>query len=50
MKKFLTDLGIKHEKSNIYSPQSNGAAERVNRLLFEGVRTLLHAANLSNEL
>lgn len=46
----LQNMGIKHERTTIYSPQMNGVAERYNRVLFEGTRTFLQAANLPNKL
>jgi transposase InsO family protein len=45
----LRKLGIKHERTNIYSPQMNGVAERFNRTLMDSVRTILIAAELSGE-
>ena len=35
---FLSGLGIKHCKTALYHPQSNGAVERFNRVLKEGLR------------
>ena len=49
MQQFLADIGIKHEKTNIYSAQQNGAAERINRVLLEGTRALLKSGNLPQE-
>lgn len=46
----VTYLGIKHETTSAYSSQQNGVAERYNRVLFEGVRTFSHAANLPAKL
>ena len=46
VQQMLATLGIRHERTNVYSPQQNGVAERVNHVLLEGVRTLLKAANL----
>ncbi|UYV61328.1 hypothetical protein LAZ67_1004381 [Cordylochernes scorpioides] len=42
----LQKLGIKHERTNVYSPQINGVAERVNRTLLDMARACLHSANL----
>ncbi|UYV79479.1 hypothetical protein LAZ67_17002785, partial [Cordylochernes scorpioides] len=42
----LQKLGIKHERTNVYSPQMNGVAERVNRTLLDMARACLHSANL----
>ena len=41
---FLAEKGIVHQRAAPYSPQSNGAAERLNRTLLEKVRAfLLHS-------
>lgn len=40
----LKRKGVEHQMTTRYTPQSNGRAERVNRTLFECVRTLLVAA------
>ncbi|UYV81706.1 hypothetical protein LAZ67_20002059 [Cordylochernes scorpioides] len=42
----LQKLGIKHERTNVYFPQMNGVAERVNRTLLDMARAGLHSANL----
>lgn len=47
---YLTDKGIKHERTSPYSPQQNGVAERFNRVLFDGMRTLMINSNLPEEL
>jgi len=36
---FLSEHRIKHSKTAVYHPQSNGAVERFNRVLKEGLRT-----------
>ncbi|MCP4486859.1 MAG: transposase family protein, partial [Gammaproteobacteria bacterium] len=38
---FLKQHGIEHQKTAPYSPQQNGAAERLNRTLIEMARTML---------
>jgi len=38
--------GIKHERTNTYTPQMNGVAERVNRTLLDMVRSMLKTAQL----
>ncbi|KAJ1212893.1 hypothetical protein NDU88_000536 [Pleurodeles waltl] len=38
MTDFLSRLGIKQEKTPLYSPKSNGQVERMNRFLKEGVQ------------
>lgn len=35
---FLTNLGIKHHLTALYAPQGNGAVERMNRVLKEGIK------------
>ena len=49
MQQFLANIGIKHEKSNIYSAQQNGVAECINRVFLEGTRNLLKSDNLAQE-
>ena len=43
---YLTKEGIKHELTIPHTPQQNGVAERLNRTLVEGVRTMLADSNL----
>lgn len=43
---FLRDEGIIHQKTNAYTPEQNGLAERLNRTLVEKARCLLFDANL----
>ena len=43
---FLTEQGIKHEKTIPHTPEQNGVAERFNRTLMEGVRTMLADSKL----
>lgn len=45
---FLKSKGIHHEKTNVYTPQENGVAERMNRTLVETARAMLSDANLPN--
>lgn len=47
---YLTVKGIVHEKTAPYTPQQNGAAERLNRTLMEKARAMLQDARLPNEL
>lgn len=42
----FNDLGIKHERTNTYTPQMNGVAERINRTLLDLVRAMLKTAQL----
>ncbi|KFD61481.1 hypothetical protein M514_26377 [Trichuris suis] len=41
MSSFFKKSGIKHERSNLETPQMNGVAERVNRTLMDLVRSML---------
>ena len=41
---WMKDEGIVHQKASPYSPQSNGAAERLNRTLVEKLRSILVAS------
>ena len=42
----LKSLGITHQVTAPYSPQSNGKAERLNRTLADSVRAMLYHANM----
>jgi len=42
----FNNLGIKHERTNAYTPQMNGVAERINRTLMNLVRAMLKTAKL----
>lgn len=43
---YFKSTGIKHEKSNVESPQMNGASERINRTLLDLVSSMLKSAQL----
>ena len=43
---YLAKEGIKHELTIPHTPQQNGVAERLNRTLIEGVRTMLADSKL----
>lgn len=45
---YLESKGIHHEKTNAYTPQENGVAERMNRTLVEMARSMLNDAGLPN--
>lgn len=45
-KKYLQNLGIKHELTVANSPQQNGVAERMNRTLVESARAMIYHAGL----
>ncbi|GAB6033770.1 hypothetical protein CHUAL_013973 [Chamberlinius hualienensis] len=44
--RFLVNNGIKHQRTNSYTPQQNGVAERFNRTLLNKMRALLFESNL----
>ena len=46
---YLTQEGIKHELTTPHTPQQNGAAERLNRTLIEGVHTMLADSKLPHK-
>lgn len=43
---YFTTNGVKHERTTIYTPQSNGVAERMNRTLLDKARTMMINAKL----
>ena len=47
---YFSQKGIVHETTVPYSPEQNGAAERLNRTLMERVRAMLQDAGLPDEL
>lgn len=50
MDEFLSDKGIRHQRSVPYTPEQNGCAEREMRTIVESARTMLHSKNLRLEL
>ncbi|GFX49283.1 retrovirus-related Pol polyprotein from transposon TNT 1-94 [Trichonephila clavipes] len=46
MDNFLTELGIKHEVTNSYTPEMNGIAERFNLTALDGIKTLLKSSEV----
>ncbi|GFT70819.1 retrovirus-related Pol polyprotein from transposon TNT 1-94 [Trichonephila clavipes] len=46
---FLEGLGIDHEKTNSYSPEMNGVAERYNLTVLNGIKTLLNESGLNQK-
>ncbi|GFW56864.1 retrovirus-related Pol polyprotein from transposon TNT 1-94 [Trichonephila clavipes] len=49
MDNFLTELGIKHEVTNSYSPEMNGVAERFNLTALDGIKTLLKSSEVPHK-
>ena len=45
-KEYMTECGIRHEFTVPYTPEQNGAAERLNRVLMEKVRAMLIQSKL----
>ncbi|KAA3472441.1 Cysteine-rich RLK (RECEPTOR-like protein kinase) 8 [Gossypium australe] len=45
-----TDAGIKHQLTNVYTPQQNGASEKRNKSLMEMARCLLFEKNMPKTL
>ncbi|GBL96556.1 Retrovirus-related Pol polyprotein from transposon TNT 1-94 [Araneus ventricosus] len=43
---FCDELGIKHERTNTYTPQQNGVSERFNYTAFDGINALLKDSGL----
>lgn len=48
--KYFGAKGIAHQKTATYTPQQNGAAERLNRTIMEQVRAMLQESNLPDNL
>ncbi|GFS69238.1 retrovirus-related Pol polyprotein from transposon TNT 1-94 [Trichonephila clavipes] len=46
---FLTELGIKHEVTNSYTPEMNGVAERFNLTALDGIKTLLKSSEVPHK-
>ncbi|GFT60736.1 retrovirus-related Pol polyprotein from transposon TNT 1-94 [Trichonephila clavipes] len=46
---FLTELGIKHEITNSYTPEMNGVAERFNLTALDGIKTLLNSSEVPHK-
>lgn len=46
---WLDERGIVHETSAQYTPEQNGRAERANRTIIEGIRTLLHSCKFTDD-
>ena len=47
--KFCTEKGVSHQFTVPYCPQQNGVAERINRAIMEGARSMLYHAKLPLE-
>ena len=50
LRSWLIKRGIVHSSAAIYTPQQNGRAERANRTIIDGIRTLLSDSKLPEEL
>ncbi|GFU46234.1 retrovirus-related Pol polyprotein from transposon TNT 1-94 [Trichonephila clavipes] len=49
MDNFLTELGIKHEVTNSYTPEMNGVAERFNLTALDSIKTLLKSSEVPHK-
>ncbi|GFV68947.1 retrovirus-related Pol polyprotein from transposon TNT 1-94 [Trichonephila clavipes] len=49
MDNFLTELGIKHEVTNSYTPEMNGVAESFNLTALDGIKTLLKSSEVPHK-
>jgi transposase InsO family protein len=49
VKEFCANKGIVHQKTNPYSSQENGIAERLNRTLMEKTRAMIQGSELGDE-
>lgn len=43
---YCLELGLQHQRTNIYTPQQNGVAERYNRTMMNHVKTINNTAGL----
>ena len=50
MEAYFASKGVQHQLTAPYTPEQNGAAERLNRTLMERVRAMLIASGLGKEL
>eukprot|EP00924_Labyrinthula_sp_SR-Ha-C_P007541 snap_masked-scaffold_24-processed-gene-5.42-mRNA-1 protein AED:1.00 eAED:1.00 QI:0/-1/0/0/-1/1/1/0/299 len=46
LKQYFKQSGISHHTSNVGTPQQNGLAEVTNKIVFNGVRAMLHTTKL----
>lgn len=46
--KLFDELGVRHERTNIYTPQQNGVAERYNSTCLNAIRAMLRSAEFPN--
>ena len=49
LKSYLQENGIQHQLTVAYTPQQNGVAERMNRTLMDGVRSMLRTSSLDKK-
>ncbi|GFX65310.1 retrovirus-related Pol polyprotein from transposon TNT 1-94 [Trichonephila clavipes] len=49
MDNFLTELGIKHEVTNSYTPEMNGVAKRFILTALDGIKTLLKSSEVPHK-
>jgi transposase InsO family protein len=47
---FLHDKGVEHQTSVPYTPEQNGATERLNRIIMERTRAMLEDSQLPRQL
>ncbi|GFX54862.1 retrovirus-related Pol polyprotein from transposon TNT 1-94 [Trichonephila clavipes] len=49
MDNLLTELGIKHEVTNSYTPEMNGVTKRFNLTVLDGIKTLLKSSEVPHK-
>lgn len=49
LENFLRQCGIRYQTTNVYTPEQNGLAERMNRTIVEKARCMLFDANLQKD-
>lgn len=50
VKNILKFHGIQHQRTMVFTPEQNGAAERENQIIVEATRTMIHGKNLQLKL
>lgn len=46
----MSDIGIRHSTSVVYTPQQNGTSERMNRTIMDSARSMMFSSNATSFL